>query len=371
MWRHRVRQLIVLLLLVSTFAVSYSYGSYLTAAGSAPVSVRTVDWLREHGFASAVNAGEQWWYTRHVPTGAKVAAVDLPTQSHPRSSGYTPRVAAPDVIASVQPTPQLGEGVWQSVDGLAVPRDAAQQTFVRPDLAYPAVDVNLVRFDQRAISTTYVPGLKEPGGQAWSWSGQVPPSQRSRLVAAFNAGFKFNDTQGGVYTEGRHAVRPLQDGLASIVIRSNGKVEVDEWGRDATLTGDVASVRQNLHLIVDGARIDPGLTTDRSLRWGTARSQMQYTWRSGLGVDAKGRLLYAAGPKASLTDLATALQQAGAVRAMELDIHDQMVTFNWFRTTAAATGATTTGTKLAPSMQRDANRFLTPDQRDFIAVQRR
>lgn len=352
-----------LVFVIFTLVSGYSYGKYLTAAGDAPISVRSVDWLRDHGLASAVSAGEQWWYTRHVPTGTYAAAVDLPGRTH-----LAPVVAVrDDLIPSIQPTVQPGEGVWQGVVGLAVKPADVQQTYVRPDIRYPSVAVNLVRFDQNAVTTTYVPGLRQPGGFSWAWHSQIPLDQRSNLVAAFNAGFKFKDTPGGVFTEGRHAVRPLEDGLASIVIRSNGRLEVDQWGRDATLTSDVESVRQNLHLIIDHHRIDPGLTTDKGLKWGTAKSQFQYTWRSGIGVDARGRLLYAAGPKASLSDLARALQEAGAVRAMQLDIHDQVVTFNWFRTT----GAITTGTKLSPSMQRNADRFLSADQRDFLAVKAR
>lgn len=350
-------------LVALTLMTGYSYGTYLTAAGGAPVSVRSVDWLRDHGFATPVAAGEQWWYTRRVPTGTHPAAGDLPNQSH----GALVATAQSDTIRSIQPTPQAGEGVWQGVDGLAIRSSAVQQTFVRPDATYPSVAVNLVRFDQSAVTTTYVPGLQQPGGSGWAWNSQIPHSQRASLVAAFNAGFKFKDTAGGVYTEGRQVVRPLQNGLASIVIRSNGKMEIDQWGRDATLSSDVASVRQNLHLIIDNGTIDPGLTSDRNMLWGSAKSQLQYTWRSGIGVDARGRLIYAAGPKASLTDLATALGDAGAVRAMQLDIHDQMVTFNWFRTS----GDVTTGTKLTPSMQRDANRFLAADQRDFLAIQSR
>jgi len=352
------------MLFVSLTLIScYSYGTYLTAAGNAPVSVRSIDWLRDHGFATAVTSAEQWWYTRNVPTGTHAAKSDLPSRSYAAILAAVPS----DTIPSIQPTAQAGEGVWQGVDGLAIQSSVVQQTFVRPDASYPSVAVNLVRFDQSAITTTYVPGLREPGGAGWAWNSQIPPAQRPSLVAAFNAGFKFKDTAGGAYTEGRPVVRPLQNGLASIVIRSNGKVEIDKWGRDATLSNDVASVRQNLELIIDHGIMDPGLISDRNLRWGSAKSQLQYTWRSGIGVDVSGRLIYAAGPKASLTDLASALKGAGAVRAMQLDIHDQVVTFNWFRTTSGIT----TGTKLTPSMQRKANRFLASDQRDFLVIESR
>jgi hypothetical protein len=52
---------------------------------------------------------------------------------------------------------------------------------------------------------------------------------------------------------------------------------------------------------------------------------------------------------------------------MQLDIHDGVVTFNWYRDVASHL----TGTKLMPSMQRPADRYLAPDQRDFFVVEAR
>ena len=44
-----------LLIAVALLPVVYSYGTYLTKAGEAPVSVRTVDWFRDHGFETVIN----------------------------------------------------------------------------------------------------------------------------------------------------------------------------------------------------------------------------------------------------------------------------------------------------------------------------
>ena len=136
-----------------------------------------------------------------------------------------------------------------------------------------------------------------------------PPSAPS-LVAAFNAGFKMRHITGGVWTEGRSAGHPLQPGQASIVIYRDGHTQIASWGRDAVMGSDVVSVRQNLALIVDGGRTVPDLLTDRTHKWGTFNSQLQFTWRSGIGIDAQGRLIYAAGRQMSITQLATALVDA-------------------------------------------------------------
>jgi Phosphodiester glycosidase len=331
-----------MVLVAALVAVTWSYVGYLTAPGNQPVTVRTSDWLRDHGFESVVNDIEQWWYTRSPPKGARPARAEVPPGLH--TAGH-----------------------WVGVGGLAAPTGSVQQEYVQPDHSHPSVAATVVRVDQSATRLVYVPGTKEPGGRGWAWHSKIPVAQRRKAIAAFNAGFKFANTRGGLYTEGRHAVRPLQPGLASLVISADGRATVADWGRDVTLNRSVVSVRQNLALIVDGGRPAPGLRSDRGGRWGTRRSQFQYTWRSGLGVDARNRLVYVAGNHLTLKALASAMIDAGAVRAMQLDIHDGVVSFNWYR----PSGSGVTPSKLEPAMQRGANRYLVTDQRDFFALMAR
>ena len=90
-----------------------------------------------------------------------------------------------------------------------------------------------------------------------------------------------------------------------------------------------------------------------------------YVWRSGMGVDAKGRIIYVASKGLTVKTLAALLQRAGAVRAMELDINYSWVTFNSFHHNG---DGTISGTKLLNNMKKSANRYLTPDARDYFAV---
>ena len=83
----------------------------------------------------------------------------------------------------------------------------------------------------------------------------------------------------------------------------------------------------------------------------------------GSGVDARGDLLYAAADNQTAESLALILQHAGAVRAMELDINSEWVTFNFY----GASGASEPS-KLLPDMTRETTRYLEPDDRDFFAV---
>jgi hypothetical protein len=86
-------------------------------------------------------------------------------------------------------------------------------------------------------------------------------------------------------------------------------------------------------------------------------------WRSGIGVDAHGNLIYAAANAISESGLAGLLRRAGAVRAMALDENTYFVDFFTY---AAAGGAEPS--KLLPSMRNPKDRYLVPDQRDFFMV---
>ena len=86
-------------------------------------------------------------------------------------------------------------------------------------------------------------------------------------------------------------------------------------------------------------------------------------WRSGVGVDPHGNLIFAAANDQTAESLAEILQRAGAVRAMELDINSEWVTFNFYGGWGARFP-----TKLLPDMTREATRYLEPDDRDFLAV---
>jgi len=94
---------------------------------------------------------------------------------------------------------------------------------------------------------------------------------------------------------------------------------------------------------------------------------LQFTWRSGVGVDAAGNVIYVAGDGLTLATLADALTQAGAVRAMQLDIHPGMAFYaSWTPTGPVPSGSGVAPTKLLPSMPGSAQRYLAPDQRDFL-----
>jgi hypothetical protein len=215
--------------------------------------------------------------------------------------------------------------------------------------------------DPSLLHPALVAGTGDPPGSPGPWGGQVAPESRPLLAAAFNSGFKMNDTRGGWVGWGT-TWRPPIDGDASLVVYSDGRATVGQWGRDVSMTPDVAFVRQNLPLLVDGASPVPSSADPGA--WGASISGPA-TWRSAVGVDANGALIFASGGSISPAALADALVAAGAQRAMELDINPQWVSFHTYDT--GPDGAVT-GTRVYGTSARPNGRYLQPDERDFFAL---
>ena len=101
----------------------------------------------------------------------------------------------------------------------------------------------------------------------------------------------------------------------------------------------------------------------RRPEWGETVNNAIRVWRSGLGIDSRGNLLYAAANYQTVESLAKILQRAGAVRALELDINEDWTSFISYRHPGAGEPS-----NLLPEMFRPPERYLTPDERDFFAV---
>jgi hypothetical protein len=229
----------------------------------------------------------------------------------------------------------------------------------------------VLRIDPRTLSVALVPGTTEPGG-TFPEGGQIPVALRAALVAATNAGFKRADARGGEYVDGRTA-KALQAGAATFVVRADGTFDVGAWQQGvAPAPGDVA-ILQNLVLLIDQGQPAPDLGTNILARWGlTFRPAVPVSvWRSGLGIDRYGRLLYAAGTNLVPAQLAQLLLSVGAVRAMELDINHMWVFAAAFSHPDPAHPEAVTAQGLLAGMTPTPAHVLAPGTRDFLAVYRR
>jgi hypothetical protein len=298
---------------------------------------------------------------RARPPAASVPPI---APSVPPTTLPVPPLPAPAAIPALA-TPALpAEGVWQPVPGTRLTRGyAVYTTGLRPAPGYPAA--GLAWIDTAATRLALYAGTGEPYG-AWPQQGAVAAPLTPGLLAAFNAGFKIYSYGTGWYEGGRSAT-PLQAGAASLVIFTDGRSTVGEWGRDVSLGPTVAAVRQNLTLLVDHGQ--PAPTINDPGQWGAVLGGGAYTWRSGVGVTSGGDLVYAGGPDLDPALLAGLLIDAGCARAMELDINPEWVSFATFAHAGGMAGGGLVGaTNLVAGMYFAPGHYLQPFSRDFFAV---
>jgi hypothetical protein len=169
-----------------------------------------------------------------------------------------------------------------------------------------------------------------------------------------------HDGSGG-FAYGGHTYVPMRAGQATIVGYTSGKVDVVAWSGGQAAGAQVTFARQNLPLIVSGGRPSPALSDGQE--WGATLGNAVRVWRSAVGIDRRGNLLYVAAPEQTVGSLAQILIRAGAVRAIELDINSYWPSFITYGAHGGRDPA-----NLVPDMVRSPYRYLTPDDRDFFAV---
>ena len=325
------------MLMVLLPLTAWSYTTAMLAPGSAPLSAKTVEWIASHGGRGIITQAETWWLNHHKPPVGGTPAGGIPTVAEdpsPRPTA-TPKMVLdhlpkPPDIAPIVSNPLPREGAWQALGQTLKGVPTMYVSYFRPDTVHTSLVSAVVWMDQKLLSTRLVPGVQDPGGQGWSWIGDVPPAARADLVAAFNSGFYLRDSNGGFYAEGR-TVAPLRSGAASLVIYDDGTSTVGTWGTEVSMSPQVMSVRQNLTLIVDQGKAVSGLSADKGSTWGATYGNTVLAWRSAVGITRDGALLYGCGDGLSANSLADIMVRAGAVRAMQLDINHVWVTFESFR----------------------------------------
>jgi hypothetical protein len=280
-------------------------------------------------------------------TGATTAATSPATVAPPppKPVSSTPRVSVParygsawHVVATVREAP----AAWIAQHG----------------------GVTLMRFDQHYVHLALHAGSAEPGGSGWPSGDQIGSAEVHRVIAGFNGGFKFGNGSVG-FVVGHRVAAPLSSGLASIVTYADGTTNIGAWHQGVPARGvAVASVRQNLHLLVDHGEAAGSVDSCVQECWGSTLGGGTEVPRSALGIDGEGRLVWAAGMSLSPADLARGMVGAGVQRAVELDINPAWVAGYLYVHHAGGP----TAVPVLPGQNGIAGQLLAPDSRDFFTV---
>jgi hypothetical protein len=346
-----------------------SFGARDDRAGRRLAAQRAAEWARDHYLGPLVTFGE--WITYQPPkTGGKpsfslaVPGHQVPGRDRPRhrpGAGYRP----PARLASPAGKPLPGEGQWRvlyRVHG----RPAIYSTFLRPDRVHTSYVAGVVSMDPRLLRFELRPGAGDPGpGRYGGAQPVIAPGARRGLAATFNGGFKIASAAGGFYLNGTYR-GTLRPGAATMVYYRDGRLALGVWRHGLRMTPAVAGVRQNLRPIVWHGAIPRTVNQNVLGSWGSTLGGGYYVWRSGIGVTARGRIIFVYGPALDVRTLAGLLRRAGAVTALQLDINPEWTNFMYYR--PAGHPADPRPVVLLPGQNQPAARYYSVADRDFTAV---
>jgi hypothetical protein len=224
--------------------------------------------------------------------------------------------------------------------------------------------VTLLRFDQSLAHLTLHAGSSDGGTTGWTYGDEITGREIHHVIAAVNGGFKLTYGEVG-FMSGGHVAVALKAGLASIVTYTDGTTDIGAWRAGVpNAAKKVFSVLQNQRLLVDRGTPAPTVSTCILTCWGATIGSQTVVARSGLGITANGRLVWAAGEQLTPSGLADALIGAGAVRAVELDINpDWVAGYLYVHHPGGPTPV-----PVVPGQLGIAGKLLTPYSRDFLAI---
>ncbi len=368
-WR-RARRVVLFACLFCLAAAALSWLPAVSGNRNLSISIASVEWLRSHGGNPIATQIENWYYQLNEPEKGGPALTALPqvgdgtatsaTAATAEGSGKPAAYSPPDVNPLIHPM-LPGEGVWQKAGAKVGPEPPVLLTTFRSDPEYPQFVAGVAWMSAPKTELVYTPGTAEPPEPLEDrGSGEVPPGMRKRLVATFNGGFPLETSNAGLIYRGK-VKEAMVDGIATIVGYRGGGFDIVKWENGSKVPKNVWFAKQNLPPIIYEGKLNPNLSDGPE--WGETVNNATRVWRSGLGIDAHGNLMYAAANYQTVESLAKVLKAAGAVRAIELDINEDWTSFISYRHPGALDPS-----NLLPEMFRSPERYLVPDERDFFAV---
>jgi hypothetical protein len=297
-------------------------------------------------------------------------AASVPTtmsteSAHPTASGARP-VSAPTSLGTGATSAASTTASTTSVSRPSPPSGVAWHVLAQSDGLRRATSdhgrITLLWLDPTRLRFRFVPGTRWPEGSPVAPADRAPSTWTSRMVAAFDGGFKLSDHVGGYYYRGR-TVAALRPGLAAFTVTSDGALHVGVWGSDLHLTPTTTVVRENLPPIVlagvDRARASDGVST-----WGITLGRRTAVNRSALGRLADGGLVFLVGHDVTPTEVGAALVHVGVREAMMLDMNALWPTGYLY----GRTGSHVTGSKIAGWIARPPSIYYSRFTKDFVVV---
>ncbi len=250
---------------------------------------------------------------------------------------------------------------WKNPEPWSGATPSVMTTVFTPFVAQPTVRAYAAWINTTTTNIALYPGYKGPGPSSLPRGPQmVPTAARSRLLATFNSGFYESDAAAGFFTHNT-LYFPMVRGAATLIQYKNGSVDIKAWDGGKRPGADVLMARQNLPLLVNYSL--PTKSASNNALWGLTLHGAAAVWRTALGVDAQGNLIYVAAPDQTAQSLALIMSKLHVVRAMELDINPAWPIFVTYSNRGAKSPSL-----FVPNPNQISTRFLYSSTKDFFAV---
>jgi hypothetical protein len=216
------------------------------------------------------------------------------------------------------------DGVWLPVSTRAA-ATSLHRTMLHPDAKRSYAELFVFALDLSKLSVRAVAGSVEPksdrSGTKMDRPGVVPESDRPKLVAAFNGGFKAEHGQFGMMVDGRELLAPKRNSCTVAATR-DGTLRIGNWASLESGAGELAWWRQTPGCMFENDVLHPGLRSPDTKNWGATLDGNTVIRRSAVGLSSDGKTLFV-GISNSTTARAMAfgMHQAGAVSVAQLDVN--------------------------------------------------
>lgn len=262
--------------------------------------------------------------------GADAALTRIVASNKPADVGATHAATAGDA-----------DGAWQVAPVRSTSEPVIHRTIVHPDPERVYAELFVFALDLSKLQVHAVAGSVEPKSPTPTPSlerpGVIPSGHRSRLIAAFNGGFKAEHGRFGMMVDGAELLPPRATSCTFASVAGGG-LRIVPWTALRVDVPRLAWWRQTPGCMVEAGVLHPGLRADDSRNWGATLEGKTVIRRSAVGLSADGRtLLVGISNSTTARALATGMRHAGAVDVAQLDVNHSYPRFLFYR--EAADGA--------------------------------
>jgi hypothetical protein len=268
-----------------------------------------------------------------------------------------------------------GDGTWVPlVDPDRTDSPYLMKTLLHPDKNRSWAEVFVVAIDLRRVRLNLMPGTKEPAAtepeaQEMPRPGVIPEAHRSRVLAAFNGGFKTEHGQYGMFLDGKTYVKP-KPGVCAVAAYKDDSVRIARWEKLADSASQMAFWRETPVCMYDEDKLhfrlaDPELAK----KWGATLDGETVIRRSAIGIDRTGTVLFVAiSNHTTARVIADGMHHAGATTVAQLDVNFSYPKFVTYEKKKAGTDA---GLRIAIPLAdgfefSEAEYIRDPSRRDFF-----